>query len=42
MKTALRAGLRWGAAALVLGLVFAAYLKPQLMVDLAQQLWACL
>lgn len=31
----------WAAALVVLMLVFAAYLRPQLMVDLANQLWAC-
>ena len=31
----------WTAALAVLAMVFAAYLRPQLMVDLANQLWAC-
>ena len=31
----------WAAALAVLSLVFAAYLQPQLMVELANQLWAC-
>ncbi len=36
-----RRGLAWAAAAAVLLLVFAAYLKPELAVSLANQLWAC-
>ncbi|HJV61585.1 MAG TPA: hypothetical protein VJ743_11610 [Albitalea sp.] len=31
----------WAAAAVVLALVFAAYLRPDLAVTLANQLWAC-
>jgi hypothetical protein len=31
----------WAAAAVVLLLVFAAYLRPDLAVTLANQLWAC-
>lgn len=31
----------WAAALVALSLVFAAYLQPQLMVELANQLWAC-
>lgn len=31
----------WTATLAVLVLVFAAYLQPDLMVDLANQLWAC-
>ena len=32
----------WGlAAALVLGLVFAAYLNPHTVFDLATRVWAC-
>lgn len=31
----------WSAALAALMLVFAAYLRPELMVDLANQLWAC-
>jgi hypothetical protein len=31
----------WAAVAAVLLLVFAAYLKPDLMMTLANQLWAC-
>lgn len=33
--------LAWTAAGLVLLLVFAAYLKPDLAMTLANQLWAC-
>jgi hypothetical protein len=31
----------WALAALVLGLVFAAYLRPELALTLANQLWNC-
>lgn len=37
----LRRGLAWTAAGLALLLVFAAYLKPDLAMTLANQLWAC-
>ena len=37
----LRRGLAWTAAGLVLLLVFAAYLKPDVAMTLANQLWAC-
>lgn len=33
--------LGWTAAALALAAVFAAYLSPHLMLDLAARLWAC-
>ncbi|WP_348754905.1 hypothetical protein [uncultured Aquincola sp.] len=33
--------LAWAAALAVLGAVFAAYLQPTLMVELANQMWAC-
>jgi hypothetical protein len=36
-----RSVLVYAAAALACGLVFMAYLKPDVMVTLAQQLWAC-
>jgi hypothetical protein len=36
-----RRGIAWTAAAVVLLLVFAAYLRPDLAVTLANQLWAC-
>lgn len=41
MKLAARRLLAWTAALVVLGAVFAAYLQPSLMVELANQLWAC-
>ena len=37
----LRRALAWAAAGVALLLVFAAYLKPDLMMTLANQLWAC-
>ncbi len=37
----LRRGLAWTAAAAALLLVFIAYLRPDLAVTLANQLWAC-
>lgn len=33
--------LGWTLALLVLALVFAAYLRPELALDLAGRLWAC-
>lgn len=33
--------LAWGLAAALLLLVFAAYLRPDLAMTLANQLWAC-
>jgi len=33
--------LAWGAALAALALVFAAYLNPHAMVDLALRVWAC-
>ncbi|MFO1270278.1 MAG: twin-arginine translocation signal domain-containing protein [Rubrivivax sp.] len=39
--TPTRRGLLWTAAAAVLALVFAAYLSPHLVVDLAARVWAC-
>ena len=33
--------LGWTVAGLVLGTVFLAYLQPELMQQLSQQLWAC-
>ena len=33
--------LAWAAAALALATVFAAYLRPGLVVDLANRVWAC-
>ncbi len=37
----LRRGAAWAAAAVALLLVFAAYLRPDLVMTLANQLWAC-
>ena len=37
----LRHGIAWAAAALALLLVFAAYLRPDVAVTLANQLWNC-
>jgi hypothetical protein len=39
MKT--RVLLGWAAALLVLAAVFAAYLSPHLVADLANRIWAC-
>ena len=39
MKT--RRGVAWLAGAAVLAAVFAAYLKPDVAMTLANQLWAC-
>ena len=33
--------LTWAAVAVVLAAVFMAYARPQLVIDLAEQLWAC-
>lgn len=33
--------LAWAVAALVLAAVFAAYLRPDLALDLASRAWAC-
>ena len=33
--------LAWSAVALALAATFAAYLRPDLAVDLANRLWAC-
>ena len=37
----LRRAAAWTAAGVTLGLVFAAYLRPELAMTLANQLWAC-
>jgi hypothetical protein len=37
----LRRGLVWSAVALALGAVFLAYLRPDLVVTLANQIWSC-
>lgn len=36
-----RRALSWVAAALALAAVFAAWMNPHLMVDLANAVWAC-
>jgi hypothetical protein len=36
-----RRGIAYALAAFVLGLVFAAYLRPDLAMTLANQLWNC-
>ena len=41
MKPRTRHIATWTAALLALGAVFVAYLDPQVMVTLANQLWAC-
>lgn len=41
MKPLRRAVFAWAGAALVLAAVFAAYLRPDLALTLANQLWAC-
>jgi hypothetical protein len=40
MKRPLRIA-AWSTAALALAVVFAAYHRPELAVDLANRLWAC-
>jgi hypothetical protein len=40
MKPAVRIA-AWGGVLAVLGLVFASYLSPHLVVDLANRVWAC-
>jgi hypothetical protein len=39
--TRLQRGLGWSAALLALAAVFAAYLDPHLVVDLANRVWSC-
>jgi len=39
--TRTRRALAWAAAMLALGAVFAAYLSPHLVFDLANRVWAC-
>jgi hypothetical protein len=36
-----RRGLGWAAVAIVLGTVFMAYLQPDLMRQMSEQIWAC-
>ena len=42
MKRTTRLGVAWGSAAVVLALVFSMYLRPDMLVSLANQLWNCL
>jgi hypothetical protein len=42
MNLRTRGVLAWAGVAAALGLVFAAYLNPHLMVDLATRVWSCL
>jgi hypothetical protein len=37
----LKRALAWGVAAAALAAVFAAYLNPHTVVDLANRVWAC-
>lgn len=37
----LRRAVAWASAGMVLALVFVAYLRPELAMTLANQLWAC-
>jgi hypothetical protein len=41
MKPAMRRGLVWAAALVASAAVFSMYLRPDLIVTLANQLWAC-
>ena len=41
MRLATRRALAWAAALAALALVFASYLSPHLVVDLANRVWAC-
>ena len=41
MKQRARAVLVWAAAAVALAAVFAAYLSPHMVVDLATRVWSC-
>ncbi|MFO1330292.1 MAG: hypothetical protein U1F56_23315 [Rubrivivax sp.] len=42
MKLRSRPLIAWALAALALAAVFAAYLDPHVVVDLATRVWACL
>jgi len=42
MKRATRLGLVWSAAAAALLVVFSMYLRPEMLMTLATQLWNCL
>lgn len=41
MKPHNRALLTWSAAAVALAAVFVAYLRPQVVLDLATRVWSC-
>ena len=41
MSRTAQLGVAWAAIAVALGLVFAAYLQPELVVDLGNRLWSC-
>ena len=41
MKTRWQGPLLWAAVMVALGAVFAAYLSPHMVVDLANRLWSC-
>ena len=41
MSVMRRRALLWGAAIVVLALVFGAYLRPDFAVTIANQIWAC-
>ncbi len=41
MKQDWRRAAAWAGVAVVLGAVFAAYLNPDTVVDLANRVWAC-
>gem|GEM_PF-495740 len=41
LVTRLRRSLVWFAVGIVLALVFAAYLRPDMAMSLANQIWAC-
>lgn len=41
MRRAVLRGSTWALTAVALGLVFATYLQPELVVDLGNRLWSC-
>jgi hypothetical protein len=40
-RPGLKRALWWSAAAIALAAVFASYLRPHLVVDLANRVWSC-
>lgn len=40
-RPVLRRSLLWSGTAVALALVFASYLRPDVIVDLANRVWAC-